>query len=125
MKIAGWTLTGLTILFLIMDGGMKLAGARPSMQATMQLGFDAGQVRVLGALLLVSALLYAVPRTSILGAILATAYLGGAVAINYQHRTPLSSHTLFGVYVGVILWAGLYLQSEVLRSLLPIARHSF
>lgn len=124
MKIAGWVLTAMSVLFMLMDGGMKLAGVRASMQATMELGFTSGQVRALGAVLLVSTLLYAVPRTSILGAILVTAYLGGAVAINYQHRTPMLSHLLFGVYIGAIAWTGLYLRSDVVRSVLPISRTS-
>jgi hypothetical protein len=95
------------------------------MQATMALGFTSNQVRTLGAILLVSTLLYALPPTSILGAILVTAFLGGAVAINFQHGTPVASHLLFGVYVGGILWAALFLRSETLRSILPIARGPF
>jgi hypothetical protein len=125
MKVAGWIFSLLSILFLLVDGSMKLAGARASMQATMELGFDAGQVRTLGAVLLLCTMLYAIPRTSILGAVLITAYLGGAVVINYQHRTPVASHLLFGVYVGVMLWAALWLRSEAVRSVLPIAQDAF
>jgi hypothetical protein len=122
MKLTGWILTVVSVLFLLMDGGMKLGGVRASMEATMALGFTAGQVRALGAILLASTLLYAAPLTSILGAILITAYLGGAVAINLQHNTPVASHLLFGVYIGGLVWAALFLRSETLRSMLPIAR---
>ena len=121
MKYAGWALVGLSTLFLLMDGGMKLVGARVSVEATTQLGFSADQVRLLGLLLVASTLLYAVPATSVLGAILVTAYLGGAVAINLRHGTPLASHTLFGVYVGVLAWAGLYFTTPALRALLPLS----
>lgn len=124
MKITGWALSMLSVLFLLMDASMKLAGVRSSMQATMELGFTSEQVRRLGGVLLLCTFLYAVPRTSILGAILVTAYLGGAVAINYQHRTPVASHLLFGVYIGVMLWVALYLRSDAVRSVLPIARNS-
>jgi hypothetical protein len=121
MKYAGWALVALSTLFLLIDGGMKLVGARVSVEATTQLGFTEAQVRLLGLLLVVSTLLYAIPATSVLGAILVTAYLGGAVAINLRQGTPLASHTLFGVYVGVLAWAGLYLTTPALRTLLPLS----
>lgn len=122
MKYAGWTLTVLVVLFLLMDAGMKVAGARVSVDATVALGFAENHARVLGVILLIATLLYVVPRTSILGAILITAYLGGAVAIHLQHRDPLASHILFGVYSGLFVWGGLYLRSPALRSLVPIVR---
>ena len=122
MQYAGWGFTGLSIVFLLMDSGMKLAQARASVDATVALGFGAEQVRVLGAILFIATLLYALPRTAPLGAILITAYLGGAVAIHMQHRSPLASHTLFGVYMGLLVWGGLYLRSAGLRALIPIAQ---
>jgi hypothetical protein len=118
---AGRALT-MSVLFLLMDAGMKVAGARVSVDATVALGFEAAHARVMGAILLVATLLYAFPRTSIFGAILITGYLGGAVAVHLQHHNPLASHVLFGVYVGLFVWGGLYLRSTELRSLVPIVR---
>ena len=77
--------------------------------------------RTLAAILLVAAALYAWPRTAVLGAILITAYLGGAVATHARVGSPLFSHTLFGVYVGVITWAGLWLRDQRLRAVIPLA----
>jgi hypothetical protein len=119
---AGWVLTLLAVLFLLMDATMKVAGARVSVDATVALGFAQAHVRVLGTILLVAVLLYALPRTSVFGAILITGYLGGTVAVHLQHRDPLASHVLFGVYLGLFVWSGLYLRSAELRSLVPIMR---
>jgi uncharacterized MnhB-related membrane protein len=122
MIYAGWALTVLSILFLLMDAGMKVVGATASVEATGALGFDTGQVRILGVILLVCTGLYAIPQTAPLGAILITGYLGGAIAVNFQHNAPLASHTLFGVYLGIVVWAGLLLRSPVLQALVPIIR---
>ena len=122
MQYTGWTMTVLAILFLLLDAGMKVAGARASVDATAELGFGADQVRLLGVILLIVTLLYALPATSIFGAILVTAYLGGAIAVHLQHRSPLASHVLFGVYVGLFVWLGAYLRTPALRSLVPILR---
>ena len=73
-------------------------------------------------MLLGSTLLYAIPRTAVLGAILLTAYLGGAVATHVRVGSPLFSHTLFGVYLGVIVWGGLWLRDPRIRALLPLTR---
>ena len=87
-----------------------------------QLGWpaDAGTARALGILMLVSIALYAYPPTAFLGAVLITGYLGGAVATHVRVGSPLLTHTLFGVYVGVLAWAGLWLRDPRLRALLPI-----
>jgi len=122
-KIAGYTVSGILILFLAVDGSMKLAA--PAMMAANSppLGWptDAGTFAMLGTLTLVSTLLYAIPRTRYLGAILLTAYLGGTVATHARIGNPLFSHTLFGVYLGVLVWGGLWLRDPRLRALLPIA----
>lgn len=117
---AGWALSGLAILFLIMDAGMKLAVAQPVIDTTATLGWpvDAGTLRLLGLLLLVPTLLYAWPRTAPLGAVLLTGYLGGAVATHLRIGSPLFSHILFGVYLGAIVWTGLWLRDERVRTLL-------
>lgn len=114
----GIVISALVVLFLLMDAGMKLAAVRPVLEAGEQTGFPgADMARKLGALLLVCTLLYVYPRTSVLGAILVTAFLGGAVATHVRLGNPLFSHVLFGVYVGVLLWAGLLLRDSRLRAL--------
>lgn len=116
----GWALSGLVIAFLVMDATMKLLALPAVLEASAGLGWpeDAGTARLLGALLLSITLLYAVPRTSILGAILLTGYLGGAVATHARIGSPLFTHILFGVYLGVLAWAGLTLRNRKLRELL-------
>jgi hypothetical protein len=108
-------------LFLL-DAAMKLPPLQPVVDTMAQLGWpaDAGTARTLGLVMIVSILLYAYPRTSLLGAILITGYLGGAVATHARIGSPMFSHTLFGVYVGVLAWAGLWLRDPGLRALLPI-----
>ena len=112
----GWSMSGLVIAFLLLDAGMKLATLQPVLEAGVQIGFPgAPMARKLGTLLLACTLLYAFPRTSVLGAILVTAYLGGAVATHLRLGNPLFSHVLFGVYVGVLMWGGLVLREPQLR----------
>lgn len=122
--IAGWALTGLILLFLLMDAGLKVAGHPAVAQTAATLGWptDAGFWRAMGLMLLACTILYAWPRTAILGAILLTAYVGGAVATHLRIGNPLFSHTLFGVYLGIILWAALWLRMPALRTLLPLGR---
>jgi hypothetical protein len=119
---AGWALSGLAILFFLMDGGMKLAYLPIVAETTAQLGWPADRftVYLLAALLLGSTLLYAAPRTAMLGAILLTAYLGGAVATHVRVGSPLFSHILFGVYLGLFVWGGLWLRDPRLRALIPL-----
>ena len=118
-----WTgriLGALSTLFLLMDGVMKLIKPAPVVEATVQLGYPESVIQSLGIVLLVCTILYAIPRTSILGAILLTGYLGGAVAANVRVGNPLFSHTLFPVYVAVLVWGGLYLRDRRLRGLISV-----
>ena len=119
---SGWALSGLVIAFLALDGAMKLVQPAIVAETTAQLGWpaDPTTLTLLGALLLGSTLLYALPRTAVLGAILLTGYLGGAVATHARIGSPLFSHTLFGVYLGVLVWAGLWLRDARVRALLPL-----
>ena len=121
---AGRTLGGLAILFLVMDGVMKLVPLQVVITTSAQIGWpaDPGLWRLLGVILLGSTLLHAIPRTSMLGAVLLTGYLGGAVASHVRIGSPLFSHVLFGVYLGVMLWGGLWLRDARVRALIPIAR---
>ena len=116
----GWGLSGLAILFLIMDGGMKLVGPAVVVQAQEKLGYPGSVTFGLGVLLLACTALYAIPQTSLLGAILLTGYLGGAIASQLRIGEPWFSHILFGVYVGLFAWGGLYLRSDQLRAIFPI-----
>ena len=102
-----------------MDGAMKLIKPAPVVEATVRLGYPESVIQSLGIVLLVCTILYAIPRTSILGAILLTGYLGGAVAANVRVGNPLFSHTLFPVYVALLVWGGLYLRDRRLRRLFP------
>jgi len=119
----GWVLCGLAIAFLLLDAAMKLLTLPNVLEAGSALGFEGKPVeRLLGGILLVCTLLYAMPRTAVLGAILLMAYLGGAVAVHLRVGSPLFSHTLFGVYLGAVIWGGLYLRDNRLRRLLPFIR---
>jgi len=119
---AGWGLSGLMILFMLFDSIGKLALERHVIEATMQVGYPLHAIRPLGAIALACTVLYAIPRTSILGAILLTAYLGGAVASKMRIDDPLFSSVLFGVYFGVLVWGGLYFRDEQLRAMIPVRR---
>jgi hypothetical protein len=120
-RTIGWVLSGLVIAFLLMDATMKLLALPIVLETQEPLGFSgAGLARGLGVLLLACTLLYAAPQTAVLGAILLTGYLGGAVVTHVRVGDPLFSHILFGVYVGVFLWLGLYLRDERLRALVPL-----
>lgn len=116
---AGRVISVLPILFLFMDGTMKLAKPALVVEATVKLGYPETVIVPLGIVLLVCTVLYAIPRTSVLGAILLTGYLGGAVATHVRVGDPLFTHTLFPVYLGVFVWGGLYLRDTRLRALIP------
>jgi hypothetical protein len=120
----GRVLSGLIVLFMIFDGVIKLPPLDVVTQTMAQLGWpaDAGTARLLGVIGLVSTALYVLPRTSVLGAILLTAYMGGAISTHVRVGNPLFSHTLFGVYLAVILWGGLYLRDVRVRALIPFSR---
>jgi DoxX-like family len=116
----GWGLSALVVLFLLMDVGLKLAQLPIAVETTEQLGWSASSVVPLGIVLLACTVLYAVPQTSVLGAILLTGYLGGAVATHARIGSPALTHTLFGVYLGILMWGGLYLRDPRLATILPL-----
>jgi hypothetical protein len=108
-----WTgriLSTLAILFLVLDGVMKLVNPVPVVEAMTRLGYPLSLTTPIGIILLCCVLFHAIPRTAIFGAILLTGYLGGAVASQVRIGEPLFSHVLFPVYFGVLIWAGLYLR---------------
>ena len=121
--IAGRVLSGLVILFLLFDAGLKLVSPETAIKYSPPgLGWplEVGTMYLLGTLLLIPTLLYIWPRTAILGAILITGYLGGAIGTHVRIDSPLFSHSLFGVYLGLMLWGGLWLRDPRLRALIPL-----
>lgn len=115
----GRILSSLVIIFLLLDAAMKLIPIQPVIDAMRELGFTSSLAlaRGLGMLLMGCTLLYAIPRTSLIGALLLTGYLGGAIAIQLRVGNPLLSHILFGSYIGITLWAGLLCRNRQLRAL--------
>jgi len=121
---AGRVLSWLAVLFLLFDSTGKLLQVQPVIDGTIQLGYPRDIVFSLGVILLLSVVMYVIPRTSVLGALLLTGYLGGAVATHVRVENPLFSHVLFPTYVAALLWGGLILRDARLRSFLPIRRES-
>jgi DoxX-like family len=124
-KASLWTgriLSILSILFFLMDAVMKLIKPAFVVDATVKLGYQESVIQGLGIALLISTIFYAIPPTSVLGAILLTGYLGGAVASNLRAGSPLFSNVLFPVYFALVLWGGLYLRDKRLRELVPLRR---
>jgi hypothetical protein len=121
MRWAGFILSGLVVLFMLMDATMKLMRLAVVLETTEQIGWPAGSVVPLGVVLLFCTALYALPQTSVLGAILLTGYLGGTVATHARIGSPIFSHVLFGAYLGLMLWGGLYLRDDRVRALMPWA----
>ena len=117
----GRMMSGLPALFLLVDGGMKLFKPRVVVEATVQLGYPEAVIVGLGVVLLASTLLYLFTRTAILGAILSTGYLGGAVASQVRVRA-VSFNIILPVLLGALLWGGLWLRDRRLQQLLPLAR---
>ena len=117
----GRALSGLAILFLLFDGAMKLVPLRVVTDAMDRIGYGSSETlaRSLGTITVVCTLLYAVPPTSFVGAILLTGYLGGAIASHVRIGSPLFTHVLFGVHLGLMVWGGLWLRDARLGQLLP------
>ena len=111
---------GLVVAFMLMDGGMKVAGAQVVLEGAVALGYPASTMFGIGAVLLACTLLYAIPRTAVLGAVLLTGYLGGAIASQLRIGEPWFSHIFFGVSLGGFVWGGLYLRNDRLRAIFPI-----
>ena len=124
MRRVGLALTVLVALFLALDAGGKLFAPEMMIANSPPLGLpdDPGFHRMLGAILALALVLYLVPRSAIFGAIVLTGYLGGAVATHARVGSPLGSHTLFGVYIGVMLWAALWCRLPALRALVPLTQ---
>ena len=113
-----WILTGFAVAFLLVDAGMKLLALPVVLEAGAGLGFTgAAMARGLGLLLLGCTILHLIPRTTFAGVALLTGYLGGAIATQLRVGAPLFTHILFGLYIALLLWGGLYLRNARLRAL--------
>jgi hypothetical protein len=117
---AGIIVSALPALFLLMDAVGKLFKPQMVIDGTLELGYPESVIVPLGITLLVSTILYIIPKTSVLGAILLTGYLGGAVATHVRIANPLFTHQLFPVYLGILIWFGLWLRDPRIRKLLPL-----
>jgi hypothetical protein len=122
MLWTGRIVSGVIALLLLLDAVMKILQVPQVMEGTVKVGYPAGAVRPIGIILLLCLICYVIPRTAVLGAILLTGYLGGAVATNVRISSPLFSYTLIPVYVGVFVWGGLFLQDQRLRALIPLRK---
>lgn len=118
---AGWILSGLPVVFLLMDGVVKILNLQPVIDTSVQLGLPVELAPGIGILLLACLVIYVVPQTAVLGAVLLTGYLGGAIALQLRIGAPLFS-LLFPVLLGAMFWGGLYLRIPILRTLLPLRR---
>lgn len=119
---SGRVITGIVVLFFVLDAAMKLLQLAAVREAMAPLGYPAELGLVIGIIEAICLALYVVPQTAVLGAILLTGLLGGSVAAHLRVDDPLFTHTLFGVYVGILAWGGLYLRDEKLRAVLPLRR---
>jgi DoxX-like family len=117
---AGRVLSALAVLFLLFDGVIKLMTIAPVVESVTRLGYPVSLAGAIGILELLCLAVYLFPRTSVLGAILLTGFLGGATASQVRIGEPLLSHVLFPSYVGALLWGGLFLRDDRLRALLPL-----
>jgi hypothetical protein len=122
-----WTsyiMSGLVILFMLFDSIMKFVKPPAVIEGTVTLGFAENHLTILGTLGLISTLLYMIPRTSVLGAILLTGYFGGTIATHLRLNNPLFSHILFTVYFGILIWGALWLRNKKLREVFPFIQTS-
>jgi hypothetical protein len=119
MMWAGWGLTGLFTAFMLMDVGMKLARLPMVEKTGAELGLPPGSGFGIGVMEAAILLLYLFPRTTVLGCVLVSALMGGTAAIHWTHGNPWPSHILFGVYMAVVAWGGVWLRDARLRALLP------
>lgn len=118
--LIGRVLSSIAVLFLVFDGVMKFFMDKlppEALEASASLQWPIERMPLVGTILLICTILYAIPRTAVLGAVLLTGYLGGAIASHVRVSNPLFTHTLFPVYIAVFVWLGLYLRDQRLKSL--------
>jgi DoxX-like family len=116
MKKAGWIMTALFALFMLgASVAPKFAGARAAIDSVVALGWSPKYLLLIGLMELAFVVLFVIPRTSLIGAVLMTGLLGGAMASHLRAESPLFSHTLFGIYLGAFMWLALWLRDPELR----------
>jgi DoxX-like family len=118
----GRVMSSVVVAFLLFDGAIKVLDLPIVGETLERLGYSANLARGLGLLTLAIAILYAVPRTAFLGAVLLTGLLGGAMATHLRVGSPVFTHLLFGLYLGLLAWAGLFLRDPQVRALMPVRR---
>ena len=111
-------LSGIAVLFLLFDSLGKLLKVAPVIEGTAQLGYPESVIRPIGIILLLCVVFYLIPRTAILGAVLLTGFLGGAIATQVRVGNPLLTHVLFPIYLAVLVWGGLFLRDGRVRETL-------
>ena len=117
----GRVLSGIGVLFLVMDTVFKLVASQMAEEATAQLGYPGHLIPVIGWIEAILLVLYLIPRTSTFGALLWTGYLGGAVATHFRIGNPMFTHQLVPIYIATLLWLGLWLRDRRLRAVLPLS----
>ena len=120
MTWTGRILSALAALFLTFDSMMKILKLSAAVEGTTRLGYPESAVLGIGVIELICVVVYLIPRSSVLGAILLTGYLGGAIATHVRVGSPLVFYTLFPIYVAILVWGGLFLRDYRLRALLPL-----
>jgi hypothetical protein len=118
----GYIVSGLAILFLLFDSIVKVLKLDMAVEGTVELGYPESTVVGIGLTALICTIIYMIPRTAVLGAVLLSGYLGGAIATHVRIGNPLFSHVLFPVYLALLIWGGLYLRDRSLRLLIPLRR---
>ncbi len=123
MKIAGWILSALIGLFLAIASALpKFMGIEAATDAMMVVGWPVKYLVLIGVIEVGCVVLFLIPRTALLGAVLTTGLLGGALAANLRVDNPLFSHTLFSIYLGVAVWVALWLREDRVRAVFPLLR---
>ncbi|UXY16677.1 DoxX family protein [Chitiniphilus purpureus] len=123
MKKVGWLMTALFALFMVLGSAApKLLGAPVAMESMTKIGWPAQHLMLIGVIEIVCTVLFIVPRTAPIGAILLTGLFGGALASHWRVDSPLFSHTLFGIYLGALMWLSLWLRARTIRKILPLMK---
>jgi hypothetical protein len=123
MRRAGWILSGIVIAFMVADAAATLFGIEPVKKATLETGYSLDLMRPIGALALICVVLYAIPATCALGAIVLTGYLGGAIATHLRVAGTLTPEMIVSFVLGVLAWGGLWFRDPRLRVLIPRRRN--
>jgi len=125
MHRTGWILSGMVIAFMIVDAGGTLLAIEPIKKATLEIGYPLDRMWLIGVLSLICVVLYAIPATCVLGAIILTGFLGGAIASHLRVAGTLTPEMIVSLILGVLAWGGLWLRDSRLRVLIPLRRNGF